>query len=604
VALLASAIPLIFTDETIFFFHFIFVLLTIGAFFWDFRAFAIRAGIWVMVVVAILLFKILAGDIPAEELSEIPLLTMMLVVAFAISRQRGRAQDALRGERDTLNTIMENTQAHLAYLDPEFNFVGVNSAYVKGSGHSREELLGHNHFLLFPDPENQAIFEGVRDTGQPVEFRAKPFEYPDQPERGVTYWDWTLAPVTNEAGQVGGLVLSLLDVTERKQMEEALRAARDELELRVQERTAALAATNQALLTEISEREQTQQTLRESEERYRRLVELSFEAIVIHTGGKLVYVNPQAVKLLEGGSPEEFIGRPIRDFVHPDYWDAVQARVQRVGEEGWGAPLVEEKLIRLDGTSVDVEAASVRIRYQGRPAVQSVIHDISPRKRAEAERERERIRIAHDLHDSLGHSLGYLHLKLDEMASARAFSENAEVRRELGQMRDVTNQAYEVVRGMLAASLPQTSIDLATALLVQARSVGQRAGFEVQLGTEGEPRSLSPIVQQQLLYLFQEALVNVERHACARQVDINLAWGEDTLTISFSDDGQGLDPEKVRADGHFGLAIMQERAQEINGQLSLTSVPNAGTQLVLRLPLETASQARPPDSDPRGGSYR
>ena len=227
-ALLASGILLIFIDGTIFFFHLIFLLLTAGAFFWRFRAFAIRTLIWATLAIAVLLLKVLAGGVSAEELTEIPLLTIILLLVFAIARQWAKTKEALRSERDTLNTIMENTRAHLAYLDPEFNFVRVNSTYVKGCGHSREELLGHNHFDLFPNPENQALFERVRDTGQPVEFHAKPFEFPDQPERGITYWDWTLATVTNEDGQVEGLVLSLLDVTDRKQADNTLRQALQE----------------------------------------------------------------------------------------------------------------------------------------------------------------------------------------------------------------------------------------------------------------------------------------------------------------------------------------------------------------------------------------
>jgi PAS domain S-box-containing protein len=122
---------------------------------------------------------------------------------------------ALQSERNTLRVIMENTRAHLAYLDPEFNFVAVNSAYVQGCGHSREELIGRNHFALFPHPENQAIFERVRDTGEPIEFRAKPFEFPERPELETTYWDWTLVPVKGADGQTEGLVLSLMDVTEQ-----------------------------------------------------------------------------------------------------------------------------------------------------------------------------------------------------------------------------------------------------------------------------------------------------------------------------------------------------------------------------------------------------
>jgi hypothetical protein len=88
---------------------------------------------------------------------------------------------------------------------------------------------------LFPNVENQAIFEQVRDTGQPVEFHAKPFEFPDQPERGVTHWDWTLAPVTDEDGQVEGLVLSLLDVTERVRAESQRDATLEVLQERTKE---------------------------------------------------------------------------------------------------------------------------------------------------------------------------------------------------------------------------------------------------------------------------------------------------------------------------------------------------------------------------------
>ena len=123
----------------------------------------------------------------------------------------------LEEEQQILQTIMENTPAQLAYLDPEFNFVRVNAAYAEGSGHPKDELIGHNHFDLFPNPENQAIFQGVRDIGQPVAYQARPFEYPDQPGRGTTYWDWTLVPVNDEAGGVQGLVISLANVTEQMQ---------------------------------------------------------------------------------------------------------------------------------------------------------------------------------------------------------------------------------------------------------------------------------------------------------------------------------------------------------------------------------------------------
>lgn len=140
----------------------------------------------------------------------------------------------LERERDVLQAIMDNTNAQVAYLDPDMRFVRVNRAYEQRSRHRKEELIGRDHFALFPDPENQAIFERVRDTGQAVVFRAKPFEFADQPERGVTYWDWTLSPVKDGAGHVQGLVLSLEDMTEHvraaQQRESLLAENRDQRE--------------------------------------------------------------------------------------------------------------------------------------------------------------------------------------------------------------------------------------------------------------------------------------------------------------------------------------------------------------------------------------
>jgi PAS domain S-box-containing protein len=138
--------------------------------------------------------------------------------------ERKQAEEALTREKETLQITIENTNTHLAYLDTQFNFVRVNSTYAAGSGYTVEDLIGKNHFALFPNKENQAIFERVRDTGKAVEFRDKPFVFADQPERGVTYWDWTLTPVKNVSGKVEGLVLSLIDTTERKRAEEERRA--------------------------------------------------------------------------------------------------------------------------------------------------------------------------------------------------------------------------------------------------------------------------------------------------------------------------------------------------------------------------------------------
>ncbi|GEM_PF-7090447 len=123
--------------------------------------------------------------------------------------------------------------------------------------------------------------------------------------------------------------------------------------------------------------------IRESEERYRRLVERSPDAIAVHSEGTIVFINDAGAKLLGASNAEQLIGTPIQKIVHPDYWHVVQERIRAITDLGQEAPLVEEKFVRLDGTIIDVEVAAIPFTYQGKQAVQVVVRDITGRKRAE-----------------------------------------------------------------------------------------------------------------------------------------------------------------------------------------------------------------------------
>ncbi len=133
----------------------------------------------------------------------------------------------LRAEREQLLTMIEQTDTAIVILDRDFVFQVVNSSYAANMGHERDDLVGRQYFSLFPGAENEEVFRRAGETGEPVEFRARPFELPNRPDRAITYWDWRLAPVKDEAGQVRTFVLSAVDVTERvrsAQFNEALNA--------------------------------------------------------------------------------------------------------------------------------------------------------------------------------------------------------------------------------------------------------------------------------------------------------------------------------------------------------------------------------------------
>ena len=173
--------------------------------------------------------------------------------------ERRRTEEALRESTNLLETIFEHTHILVAYLDTQFNFVRVNRAYSEADERHPSFFIGKNHFDLYPDSENQEIFHQVVETGQPYFTHAKSFEYTEHPERGVSYWDWSLVPIKNQQGIVSGLVLTLADVTARESAEEALK---------------------------------------ESEEKFRSLADQSPNMIFINGKGKVVYANKKCEEVM------------------------------------------------------------------------------------------------------------------------------------------------------------------------------------------------------------------------------------------------------------------------------------------------------------------
>jgi PAS domain S-box-containing protein len=122
----------------------------------------------------------------------------------------------------------------------------------------------------------------------------------------------------------------------------------------------------------------------ESEERYRRLVELSPEGIIVHAEQRIVFANAAAARVVGVEHPGELLGRSLLGFVHPDYRETARARIRQLYEHRTPTPIIEVRLLRADGTPCEVEIASAPIKFEGGDAALLVSRDISARKRAEA----------------------------------------------------------------------------------------------------------------------------------------------------------------------------------------------------------------------------
>jgi PAS domain S-box-containing protein len=268
-----------------------------------------------------------------------------------LSQVNARLQREIAKHRETLTALEESERKYRAVfqatgtamviIEPDTTLSMVNSQFEKLSGYSKDEVEGKKswtEFVVKEDLERMKEYHQVRrvvDGGAP---RSYEFRFIDRfGNIKDIFLTIDIIPGTQKS------VASLLDITERKRSEQALR---------------------------------------ESEERYRRLVELSPMAIGIHSDGKLVYANPEALKLFGAASLDESLGMSIFDLIHPDDHETVKKRLQQLYEEQPTEP-VEIKMIRLNGETIDVEVISTPILHQGKPAGLVVLNDITVRKRAE-----------------------------------------------------------------------------------------------------------------------------------------------------------------------------------------------------------------------------
>jgi signal transduction histidine kinase len=196
----------------------------------------------------------------------------------------------------------------------------------------------------------------------------------------------------------------------------------------------------------------------------------------------------------------------------------------------------------------------------------------------------ERRSVSHYLHDHLGQSLGFLHLKMDQLLTQKEDLSLEKVLDDLELMRDATYESYEIVRGILETIHPETTQTLTNLLMEHARKVSQRAGFQIDFKARGKPVLLPDETQQAVFYAFEELLSNVEKHARATWVKILAEWHPDYFSLSISDNGVGFNPEYINSDQHFGLEILSERMASVNGRITLDTTENAGTVVNILVP--------------------
>lgn len=360
-----------------------------------------------------------------------------------------------------------------------------------------------------------------------------------------------------------------------------------------------------------TERKLADTALRESEERYRLLVQESPYAIALHQDGKLVMANRSAMVLFGAERETQLVGSCMSSLLHPDDVPLARDRTLRLFAGEAGNYPVEVRCRRLDGSIVPVEASSVLLNYRGRPASLTIALDISQRKQAEsalrasnrklqalsrrvlAAQETERRRLARELHDELGQSLTSLKIS---MQSQQRFG-NRLAQDALSEYVAMVDSALRQVRRLALALRPSMLDDLGLvpALRWMSAQTAERSDMVVDFRSSlSGPVRLAADVETACFRIAQEALTNITRYAQARQVEVTLDREGDHLMLTVRDDGSGFDlpaaQARALAGGSLGVLGMQERAMLIGGTLEIQTEPGEGCTVQMRCPWRVAAE--------------
>ena len=356
-----------------------------------------------------------------------------------------------------------------------------------------------------------------------------------------------------------------------------------------------------AVVRDISGRKLAEDSLRESEERYRELFENAKDAIYVHDlSGRYVSVN-RAAESLSGFTREEILGKHYSNFVAPRNLKHARTNLCKKLDEA-NETIYELFIITKDRRAIPVEVSSRLIHENGvAVGIQGVVRDITERKRAQEAlrtysrrlieaQEAERQHIARELHDEIGQVLTAVKINLQ---SIQRLSPDSAWMPPLDESIGIVDEALGRVRELSIELRPSLLDDLglSAALRWYVDRYAQRTGIraEVMNGFEEEGR-LPRDLETACFRIAQEALTNVVRHAKANSVSVQLERLRERLLLTITDDGVGFDVEGLFSNAStvaaLGLRGMEERALALRGKIEIESALQNGTQIRATFPFK------------------
>lgn len=362
----------------------------------------------------------------------------------------------------------------------------------------------------------------------------------------------------------------------------------------------------EGFVTDVTERKRAEQLLRQSEESYRRLIAFSPYAILVNRGDRIVFANDQAIKLFGAVRANEILDKSLLDLIHPDHHVAVRERIHELLEGMPAVPVSEDKIVRLDGTSIDVEVSATRFTDEEGPAILVMLRDVSERKRLQEQlRRTERIAelgtlasgMAHEIGTPMNVILGRAEYLMDRVTEEPIKKGLKTIITQVERITKVMNQLLSFAR----RKAPERSeLDLRNVIDNVMEMFQERLSrSQVTVGMMLEdscPMVLADADQM------SQVLINLIMNAVHAMPDggtlrVDLAQEKDMVKLTVADTGHGIPRDVVKKvfDPFFttkefgkgtglGLTVVKGIIEEHQGSIVVESEEGKGTTVTIRLP--------------------
>ena len=362
----------------------------------------------------------------------------------------------------------------------------------------------------------------------------------------------------------------------------------------------------EGFVTDITERKRAEHLLRQSEERYRRLIAVSPYAIVVIRGDRILFANDQAIKLFGAVKAGEILSRSVMDLFHPDHHAAIRERIHELVEGRAQVPMLEEKIVTLSGRSVDAEVSAARFVDEEGPAILVMLQDISERKRLQQQlRKTERIAelgtvasgMAHEIGTPMNVILGRAEYLMDRVRDEPIKKGLQTIITQVERITRVMNQLLSFARRKTpergALDLKQVVED--SLEMFHERLTRSRVQLELLLA-DPCPMVLADADQmsQVMINLVMNAVYAMPEGGTLR---VALAPEHQMVRLTVADTGHGIPREVIKKifDPFFttkefgkgtglGLTVVKGIIEEHQGSIAVESQEGTGTTFTILLP--------------------